>query len=67
MIAIQLNQERLQFPDGTTLAGLVASLDKAPAALATAVNGDFVPRDQREQRQLRDGDVVMTFEPITGG
>lgn len=67
MIAIQLNQDRLQLPAGTTLAGLVASLDKPPAALATAVNGDFVPRDQREQRPLRDGDVVMTFEPITGG
>lgn len=67
MIAIQLNKERLEFPEGTTLAALVAALDKAPAALATAVNGDFVPRDLREQRRLNDGDVVMTFEPITGG
>ena len=67
MIAIQLNKERLEFPEGTTLAGLVAALVKAPAALATAVNGDFVPRDLREQCRLNDGDVVMTFEPITGG
>ena len=67
MIAIQLNKERLELPDDTTLAGLVASLDKPPACLATAVNGDFVPRDSRQQRLLRDGDVVMTFEPITGG
>jgi sulfur carrier protein len=67
MIAIQLNKEHLRFPDGTTLAGLVAALDKPPATLATAVNGDFVPRQQREQRELRDGDVVTTFEPITGG
>ena len=67
MIAIHLNKDRLQFPEGTTLAALVASLDKPPAALATAVNGDFVPRDLREQCTLNDGDVVMTFEPITGG
>ena len=67
MIAIQLNQQHLQLHEGTTLAGLVASLDKPPAALATAVNGDFVPRDLREQHVLRDGDAVMTFEPITGG
>ena len=67
MIAIRLNQDTVQLPDGATLATLVASLDRAPAALATAVNGDFVPRDQREQRVLRDGDAVMTFEPITGG
>ena len=67
MIAIRLNQDALQLQDGATLATLVASLDKAPAALATAVNGDFVPREQRELWVLRDGDLVMTFEPITGG
>jgi sulfur carrier protein len=67
MISIRLNQDSLQLPDGATLAALVATLDKPPAALATAVNGDFVPRDQRAQCVLRDGDAVMTFEPITGG
>lgn len=67
MMSIRVNNDTLQLHDGATLAVLVASLDKPPAALATAVNGDFVPRDQREQRVLRDGDVVMTFEPITGG
>ena len=67
MISIRLNQDTVQLPDGATLAALVASLDKAPAALATAVNGDFVPRDLREQHVLCDGDAVMTFEPITGG
>lgn len=67
MIHIQLNKSRLQLEDGTTLAGLIAMLDKPPAALATAVNGDFVPREARQERPLRDGDVVLTFEPITGG
>lgn len=67
MISIRLNQDTLQLPDGATLATLVASLDRPPAALATAVNGDFVPRELREQHLLRDGDAVMTFEPITGG
>ncbi|WBY02273.1 sulfur carrier protein ThiS [Ramlibacter tataouinensis] len=67
MITIQLNRERLQFPDGTSLAALVAALDRAPAALATAVNGEFVARELRGQHLLRDGDVVLTFEPITGG
>ena len=67
MMSIRLNQESLQLEEGATLAALIASLDKPPAALATAVNGDFVPRDLREQRVLRDGDQVMTFEPITGG
>ena len=67
MISIRLNQDAVQLQDGATLATLVASLDKPPAALATAVNGDFVPREQRDACVLKDGDTVMTFEPITGG
>ena len=51
---------------GTTLAALVASLGHAPAAVSTAVNGDFVPRGQRE-RPLAVSDVVLLFQPIVGG
>jgi sulfur carrier protein len=67
MIAIRLNNDTLQLEEGATLASVIARLDKPPAALATAVNGDFVPRDVRGQHVLRDGDHIMTFEPITGG
>jgi sulfur carrier protein len=67
MITIRLNQQALPVEDGTTLAELVARLDLAPETLATAVNGDFVARDARGERRLRDGDQVTTFQPITGG
>ncbi len=67
MIEIRLNNERRQLDDRTTLAALIEALGETPPALATAVNGDFVPRTQREACCLRDGDVVMTFQPITGG
>ena len=67
MITIQLNQERVQLPEGATLASLIASLPEVPGALATGVNGEFVAREQRTECALRDGDVVTTFVPITGG
>ena len=67
MIEIRLNHEPRQVEDDSTLAALVESLGQRPAALATAVNGDFVPRTQRRDCRLRDGDVVTTFQPITGG
>lgn len=38
-----------------------------PQALATAVNGTFVARQQRADCVLKDGDVVLTFQPIQGG
>ena len=67
MIQIHLNGETRQLEDGITLAALVESLGQTPAALATAVNGNFVPRAQRQGCQLQHGDAVTTFQPITGG
>ena len=67
MIAVTLNGETRQLPPGATLADLLASLGSSPAALATAVNGSFVPRAERGARPLQDGDAVFTFQPITGG
>lgn len=67
MITIQLNHQRVQLPEGATLASLIASLPEVPQALATGINGVFVAREQRAQCALNDGDVVTTFLPITGG
>ena len=67
MIQIHLNGETRQLEDGITLAALVESLGQTPAALATAVNGNFVPRAQRQACSLQQGDAVTTFQPITGG
>ena len=67
MIAVTLNGETRQLPQDSTLADLVAAQGAAPAALATAVNGQFVPRAERGSQLLQDGDAVFTFQPITGG
>ena len=67
MIEIRLNGEARQLDEGTTLDALIALLGQTPAALATAVNGHFVPRAQRPACVLQDGDAVTTFQPITGG
>jgi sulfur carrier protein len=64
---ITLNGEPRSLEEDATLADLVAALGQAPQALATAVNGEFVPRNARGDVRLRDGDAVFTFQPITGG
>jgi sulfur carrier protein len=64
---ITVNGEARSVDDSTTLADLVAALGQSPQALATAVNGDFVPRTARAGLQLKEGDAVFTFQPITGG
>ncbi len=57
-------------PESTTATTLQAWVDARgvlPAALATAVNGNFVPRSLRAQQRLTDGDFILTFQPIEGG
>lgn len=75
MLTIHTEAGPLRLPAGATLAdALVRMLPGDPAQqaetaarLATAVNGDFVPRNQRASHPLHDGDTVLCFAPITGG
>ncbi len=50
-----------------TLAEWVAAQGQLPHAVATALNGQFVPRSQRAQQPLAEGDTILTFQPIEGG
>ena len=67
MTQITVNGEPRRVEEATTLADLVTALGQPPAALATAVNGEFVPRSERAAGRLREGDAVFTFQPIPGG
>lgn len=52
---------------GLSLADLLEQRGDAPEAVATALNGQFVPRRQREATLLQAGDSLTIFEAITGG
>lgn len=56
-----------QTTQATTLQAWVDARGVLPAALATAVNGNFVPRSLRAQQPLHEGDTILTFQPIEGG
>jgi sulfur carrier protein ThiS len=57
--------------EATTLEQLLASQQAAwgtdTTPVASAVNGVHVARHARPALALKDGDVVTTFEPISGG
>jgi len=63
---IRLNGAPMATP-ARTLADLVAGEGHAQAAVATAVNGDFVPRQERAATLLADGDRVEIVAPRQGG
>lgn len=67
MTTVQLDGRPHEVPDGSTLAALVAALGHAPNAVTTAVDGQFVPRDQRAAQVLQPGAAVLLFQPIVGG
>ena len=66
-INITVNGEKRQAPAGSTLADVLAAGGQPAASFASAVNGEFVARDARASTALSDGDVVFTFQAITGG
>lgn len=49
------------------LAALLERMALSDAAVATAVNGCFVPRSEREQTRLNNGDHVEVLAPMQGG
>jgi sulfur carrier protein len=64
--AILLNGEHL-VTEARTLAELIAGQGFAATAVATAVNGAFVPREARAATQLASGDRVEVVAPRQGG
>jgi sulfur carrier protein len=50
-----------------SLSDLLALHGIAADSVATAVNGQFVQREQRAATALRPGDEVITFHAIVGG
>ncbi len=69
-ITIQTDRGPLALPPGSTVAQALTLLLSEPGqndAMATALNGQFVPRREREQVVLNDGDTLLCFAAITGG
>lgn len=67
MSEFTLNHQPQPWREGLTVAGLLAEQGRAADAVATALNGVFVPRAQRAATPVRPGDELTLIQPITGG
>jgi sulfur carrier protein len=63
---IIVNGEALEI-GALTLAALLDDLGKGDANVATSVNEAFVPKQQRAEHALQDGDRVEIVAPRQGG
>ena len=53
--------------EGDTLAHVLDELGLGAAAVATALNGAFVPAGSRTSAVLQEGDSVEALAPMQGG
>lgn len=66
-LSITFNGQTMPLSSRTTLAALLAALGEECKGMATAVNGEFVAREERDACVLEAGDSVTVFRPIVGG
>lgn len=63
---IRLNGEIIETM-ATDLAGLIEEHAFDVTVVATALNGEFVPRSLRGETRIAEGDVVEVLRPMQGG
>jgi thiamine biosynthesis protein ThiS len=66
-MTLHLNGEPREFPDGLTVAALVAQLNMKPDRVAVELNMEIVPRTNWEATTLKDGDKVEVVHFVGGG
>jgi thiamine biosynthesis protein ThiS len=64
---LHINGEQGDFPDGLTVATLVAQLGMKPDRVAVELNMEIVPRAQWEATVLKDGDKLEVVHFVGGG
>lgn len=66
-LTVLVNGERRELPRGATVADLVELLGLRADQVAVEVNRALVPRDERGQRPLAEGDRVELVTFVGGG
>jgi sulfur carrier protein len=67
MSEFTLNNEPRPWRPDLSVATLLDEQGRAADAVATALNGAFVPRARRETTLIQPGDALTLIQPITGG
>ena len=66
-IAIQLNGQAMDVPDGTSIVQLLELAKIRSQLVAVEVNLEIVPRESHSQHLLAAGDVIEAVTLVGGG
>ena len=64
---VTVNGEAKEYPDGTTLSGLLRELGLEKNPIAVEVNRQVVPKDRHDVTALREGDRLEIVTLVGGG
>jgi thiazole synthase len=64
---LHINGEPREFPDGLTVAALVAQLGMKPDRVAVELNLEIAPRSNWTTTPLKDGDKLEVVHFVGGG
>jgi thiamine biosynthesis protein ThiS len=66
-MTLHINGEKRDFPDGLSVAALVAQLGMKPDRVAVELNLEIIPRAQWQTTALKDGDRLEVVHFVGGG
>ena len=66
-MTLTINGEPRDFPDGLTLAALIAQLGMKADRVAVELNLEIVPRGNWDSTRLKDGDRLEIVHFVGGG
>jgi thiamine biosynthesis protein ThiS len=66
-MTLYINGEQRDFPDGLTVATLIAQLGMKPDRVAVELNLEIVPRTQWDKTALKNDDKLEVVHFVGGG
>ncbi|SNR39602.1 sulfur carrier protein [Maribacter sedimenticola] len=67
MITIWVNEERLEFEEGTSILHLLQHLDSPKTGIAVAIQNAIVPKNLWESTILSNDDNILIIQATQGG
>jgi thiamine biosynthesis protein ThiS len=64
---IQVNDKHLDITEKTNLSQLLSAQNIDTSAVAVAMNGQIIHREQWQQTELKDNDTITLVQAVAGG
>lgn len=64
---IQVNDKQLEVTEKINLSQLLSAQNVDTSAVAVALNGQIIHREQWQQTELKDNDTITLVQAVAGG